>query len=113
MNMIHGKFRSIAVHVLACAVPALAGDLNPPAGAIGPTMKPLSEVEPRIAINATNTPGDADSMYRISNPGSYYLTGLLLIAPGKMGIEIANDDVTVDLNGYRMGGISGTQAGIR
>ncbi|MCH8150310.1 MAG: hypothetical protein IH987_20420, partial [Planctomycetes bacterium] len=38
-----------------------AGNLNPPSGPVTPTMKTLTEVEPRIAINATNTPGDASS----------------------------------------------------
>lgn len=92
---------------------AFAGDLNPPTGPIVATMKPLSEIEPRIPINATNTPGGTDCVFEISSPGSYYLTGLLLVAPGKYGIKISNDDITIDLNGYRIGGIAGTSAGIQ
>jgi len=52
-----------------------AGDLNPPPGPVASTMKTLSEVEPRIAVNSINTPGDADSLFKITQPGSYYLTG--------------------------------------
>ena len=50
------------------------GPLAPP-GAAAPTTKTLDQVEPRIAINSTNTPGDADSLYKITQPGSSYLTG--------------------------------------
>jgi len=81
------------------------GPLNPPAGTVTGTAKPLSEVEPRIAINATNTPGDADSVFRISQAGSYYLTGNVSAIPsGKSGIEITTSDVTVDLSGFRVEG---------
>ncbi|MFN0135449.1 MAG: right-handed parallel beta-helix repeat-containing protein [Phycisphaerae bacterium] len=91
---------------------ALAGDLNPPVEPVGPTFKTLGEVEPRIAINATNTPGDADSMFRITAPGSYYLTGNIQGVSGKSGIEIATNNVTIDLNGFVMLGSVGTLAGI-
>lgn len=81
---------------------ALAGPMTPPPGAPKATMKTLAEVEPRVAINATNTPGDADSVYRITQPGSYYLTGDLTGAPGKYTIQVEADGVTIDLNGYTM-----------
>ena len=38
-------------------------------------MKTLDQVEARIIVNATNTPGDGTNSYIISAPGSYYLTG--------------------------------------
>src|SRR5262245_46218450 len=44
------------------------GALTPP-GAPAPTMKTLDQLEPRIPINATNTPGDATSVYKITVPG--------------------------------------------
>ncbi len=78
-----------------------AGPLTPPAGPIAPTPGP----EPRIAINATNTPGDADSLFRITQPGSYYLTGNITGVAGKHGIEIAADDVTLDLGGFHLEGV--------
>ncbi len=79
---------------------AHAGSLNPP-GVPGSTMKPLDEVEPRIAINQTNTPGDSTATYIISQPGSYYLTENFT-SNFKHGILINADDVTVDLMGYRL-----------
>ncbi len=83
------------------AAGALAGPLNPPAGPIAPTAKPLAEVEPRAAVNATNTPGDDDSFFRITQSGSYYLTGNVVCdSPKMMGIEIAAQNVTLDLNGF-------------
>ena len=105
----------IAASVLAYAafvvVPpnglALAGDLDPPAGPITPTMKPLVEIEPRTAINATNTPGDADSIFKITQPGSYYLTGNITGVAAKNGIEIAADAVVLDLMGFQLNGWRG------
>ncbi len=84
---------------------ASAGPLNPPAGPIAPTPGP----EPRIAINSTNTPGDADSVFRIGQAGSYYLTDNMLIGPGDRGIEIAASSVTIDLNGFQIAGFGGLQ----
>ena len=77
------------------------GNLNPPA-APAPTMKTLDEVEPRIPVGTTTTPGDAEYEYIISASGSYYLTGN--IAASKGGIKIASNDVTLDLSGYTLSG---------
>ncbi|MCE7973300.1 MAG: hypothetical protein DYG92_03095 [Leptolyngbya sp. PLA1] len=93
----------------------LAGPLNPPAGPITSTGKTLSEIEPRIALTAANTPGDADSVFRITQPGSYYLTGRLQGEAFKNGIEIAlasQGVVTIDLNGFEMVGGTDTLRGI-
>lgn len=52
------KFATIAAAALvAVAGFAIAGPLTPPVGGVGSTMKTLTEVEPRFAINGTNTPG--------------------------------------------------------
>ncbi|MFT3683604.1 MAG: right-handed parallel beta-helix repeat-containing protein [Phycisphaerales bacterium] len=101
-----------ALAIMPAAAPALVGPINPPAGPVTSTAKPLTEVEPRIAINATNTPGDADSVYRITQPGSYYLTGNIAGVAGKSGIEIAVGRVTIDLKGFHMQGVAGSLAGI-
>ncbi len=90
---------------LAFASVAAAGPLTPPAGPVTSTYKTLTEVEPRTAINATNTPGDADSVYQITQPGSYYLTGNINGVVGKHGIEIAASGVTLDLNGFELAGV--------
>lgn len=89
---------------------ANAGPLNPPAGPIESTGKTLRDVEPRIAINSTNTPGDTDSVFRISSGGSYYLTGNVFASTGKSAIEIAASNVTIDLSGYSITTISNLAA---
>lgn len=100
---------------LAVGLAAHAGPLDPPAGPVAPAYKTLTEIEPRIAINATNTPGDSDSLYRIVQPGSYYLAGNITGVVGKHGIEIAAAGVTIDLAGFELRGVSGMGAfdGIR
>ena len=87
-----------------------AGPLNPPAGPVTSTYKTLTEVEPRIAINATNTPGDAigdpsPSLFKITQPGSYYLTGNITGVEDTHGIEIVASGVTLDLNGFDLLGV--------
>lgn len=94
------------------AATALGGPLNPPNGPITSTYKTLTEVEPRTAINADNTPGDADSVFKITAPGSYYLTAGFFATPGKHGIEIDASNITIDLNGFRIGGQNGSLDGI-
>jgi hypothetical protein len=75
-------------------------------------MKTLDQVEPRILINSTNTPGDADSVFKITQPGSYYLGQNLTGVAGKSGIEVTASNVTIDLNGFLMLGVAGSLAGI-
>lgn len=99
---------------MIASVLVVAGPLNPPAGAVSSTYKTLSEVEPRTAISAANTPGDADSVYRITQPGSYYLTSDVLAPAGKSAIEIASasaGEVAIDLNGFELRG-TGTHYGV-
>lgn len=91
--------------VASIAATTYAGPITPPPGPVASTYKTLSEVEPRIAINAINTRGDADSVYKITQPGSYYLTGNVTGQIGKHGIEIAASGVTVDLNGFEVVGV--------
>ncbi len=98
--------------VLGSVAMLTAGPLDPPAGPVAPTYKTLSEVEPRIAIGTATTPGDTDSVYKITIPGSYYLTGNVVGAAGKMGIEILTSGVTIDLMGFRLQGAVGSLDGI-
>lgn len=94
-----------------------AGPLNPPAGPIVSTGKTTQEIfdkvgssEPRVPISLSTTPGDANSLYKITQPGSYYLTGNITGVAGKHGIEIASGEVTLDLNGFTLQGIAGMGA---
>ena len=102
----------VSLAALAGAGWVVAGPLNPPAGPVSPTYKTLNEVEPGIPINATNTPGDADSVYRITQPGRYYLTGDIVGVAGKHGLEIECNHVTVDFKGYQARGVAGSLSGI-
>ena len=68
--------------------------------------------EPRIAINATNTPGNSLNTFRISEKGSYYLTGNFTGSSGKIGIEITSNNVTIDLMGFTIEGVAGSLDGI-
>lgn len=90
----------------------LAGPLNPPAGPITSTSKTLTEVEPRTAINTTNTPGNASAVFLVSQPGSYYLTGNITGVANKAVIYINSSNVTIDLNGFTIqGGTSAVSTG--
>ncbi|MCA9307861.1 MAG: hypothetical protein KDA16_15140, partial [Phycisphaerales bacterium] len=84
---------SVAV-VLSAAALLFAGDTNPPAGPVAPTMKTLEQVEPRTPI--------ASLPYNITAPGSYYLTGNLATAGN--GITVSASDVTIDLMGFTITG---------
>ena len=104
-----------ALTLVVTGVAILAGPLDPPAGALSSTYKTLTEVEPRIAINSTNTPGDADSVFKITKPGSYYLVADVSGPTGKSAIEVdfnTAPDVTIDLNGFTLRGAVGSLYGI-
>ncbi len=106
-----------AAGVAALSRLAQAGPLNPPAGPIAPTGKTVQEIydkvartdvgfaEPRIPVQSL--PGSATALHVISQPGSYYLTGNIEGVPGKRGIEIAADGVTVDCSGHELRGVAG------
>ncbi len=103
---------SAVLSVLGLIGVCQAGPLAPPAGPVVSTNKTLIEVEPRIAIDATNTPGDGDSLFKVTQPGSYYLTGNIQGVAGKHGIKIAANNVTIDLSGFVMVGGAGSLDGI-
>jgi parallel beta-helix repeat protein len=86
---------------------AEAGPLSPPAA---PASTPGPE--PRIAVNSTNTPGDATSVFRIIEPGSYYLTSNVIGQAGKHGILISAPEVMLDLNGFSLSGVGNALSAI-
>lgn len=100
--------------LICCLSPLLVfgqGSLTPP-GAPGATMRTLDQVEPRTPVDAIRTPGDANAIFVISQPGSYYLTTNVIGVSGVSGIRIDADNVTLDLNGFALIGVAGTQRGI-
>ncbi len=100
------------VTLAAFTATGFAGPLAPPVGPIASTGKTMSEVEPRIAINSVNTPGDADSVFKITQSGSYYLTGNIAGQSGKHAIQIAANNVTVDLSGFTIQAGAGSLVGV-
>jgi len=108
----HKRTVSTLALLAAVGTSALGGPITPPPGPVAGTYKTLIEVEPRTAINAVNTRGDANSTFRIAAPGSYYLTGNVTGEANKHGIEIAADNVSIDMMGFHVVGVSGSLSGI-
>lgn len=72
---------------------------------------PVSAADGQTVINQSKalagkvTPGDAPGFpVTISRSGSYVLSSNLTVPGGNFGIQIAVDDVTIDLNGFRIKG---------
>lgn len=102
--------RRLAVSA-AFVAPALArGPLNPPPGPVSSTMRTLAEIEPRIPIHTL--PGSPDTLHAITAPGHYVLTANLSGAQGKHAIQVAADNVAIDLNGFTISGVPGSLDGI-
>ncbi|MDQ6631762.1 MAG: hypothetical protein M3Y82_08370, partial [Verrucomicrobiota bacterium] len=85
------------------------GQLTPPAPP-APTMKTLSQIEPRTDV--LKLAGDASNLFIITNTGSYYLTTNIVGVAGKNGIQIVGGKVTLDLNGFAVMGAPGSLVGI-
>jgi parallel beta-helix repeat protein len=88
------------------------GNLPPPPGPVAPTMKTLSQVEPRTPIGAVPSTPIVSLPYAITAPGSYYLTSSLTGVSGSDGITISANDVTLDLSGFTLLGVAGSGNGI-
>jgi hypothetical protein len=78
------------------------GSLTPP-GAPAPTMKSLTQIEPRTPISA--------APFNITSPGSYYLTTNIVAGTG-YAISIATNYVTLDLNGFTISSADPGNSGI-
>jgi parallel beta-helix repeat protein len=100
----------LGVMIFAGVIWVYAGNLNPPAGPVAPTMKPLDQVEPRTPVQSL--PGSGSAVYVISQPGAYYLTGNITGVAGKYGIFVNADNVSLDLNGFAVIGVPSSADGI-
>ncbi|MFN0011587.1 MAG: right-handed parallel beta-helix repeat-containing protein [Phycisphaerales bacterium] len=108
--------------LLAVGSPALGGPLTPPGGPVTSTGKTTQEIfdkvaaaEPRTPLSAATTPGDGTCIFKITQPGSYYLTGILHGVSFQTGIRISltvPGGVTIDLNGFGVRGGADTLSGI-
>lgn len=87
------------------------GNLTP-SGAPAASMKTLEQIEPRTPVDATRTPGNFLAQFIITQPGSYYLTSNIVGVSGKRGIQIQTSNVTLDLNGFSMLGVTDALDGI-
>jgi Right handed beta helix region len=63
-------------------------------------------------IEVNSLPGDASSVFVISQPGSYCLGSNVVGVAGKNGIKIDADNVTLDLAGFGVLGVGGSLSGI-
>lgn len=72
----------------------------------------IAAQDPRTPVSAETTPGDGTALFVIDEPGSYYLTGDVTGRSGQVGIRIAADNVTLDLGGFALQGVTGSLSGI-
>ncbi len=90
----------LMVTAVMSTVPVHAGQLSPPTGSIAPTN--------RVQLDAQFI----SLPYTITQSGSYVLTSNLTGVSGQPGIQVSADNVTIDLNGFTLQGVSGSGAGI-
>jgi hypothetical protein len=90
--MTHASLAAIVIASVLLAAPATAAD--------GEVL-----IDQAAAIAGGITPGDEPGYpVTLSRPGKYKLTGSLRVPPNRNGIEITADNVTIDFNGFTMGG---------
>ena len=101
---------SLALTVGILTYATAQGPLTPPPGPPAPVYKTLAQIEPRTDV--ATLAGDANAMIVIAQPGSYFLSGNITISGTRVGIAIAANDVTLDLQGFTINGSATAPAGI-
>ncbi len=104
--------KPIVAFLLALPALALAQGSLTPAAAPAPTMRTLTQIEPRTPLES-GVPGvtvAANGGFVISAPGSYFLTANLAVSSGS-GIEITASNVTLDLSGFTISSTASPNAG--
>ncbi len=107
----NGRMNGRSVWVVgACALLVVGamvfgGPITPPGGAIASTGKTLDEIFNKIPAGGsgdgrTAIPGGTSTV-TINQPGSYVLTGNIVVSSGN-AVAISASNVTIDLNGYRL-----------
>ena len=86
---------------LSIALALLAGAL---VGAALLQPRSVAAVDGQVNINQATVMAAGGYPYRISQPGSYKLSGNLIVPAGGNGIFILADNVTLDLNGFSIMG---------
>lgn len=105
------KYAAVAALILlTCSTRSFGQGALTPSSGPAPSFRTLTQVEPRTPINTLTN--DSNASYIISIPGSYYLTDNLSGNTSKHGIRVDAVGVTIDLNGYLLEGVFGSQVGI-
>lgn len=91
---------AIVTLVVVLAGVVRAGPLDPPGG----PSSTAGVLRPGTPISSLP--------YTITQPGSYYLTGNLTGVSSQNGINIASNDVTLDLNGFTLQGVADSLSGV-
>ncbi len=94
------RAHTCALFLAASAVAFAQPSIDPPAGPIEESGRFGTLIE----LTQATAPGDSDSVFKISQPGSYVLTEDVVVPAFRIGIELASDDITLDLNGYAIRG---------
>jgi parallel beta-helix repeat protein len=79
-----------------------------PSGPPGPTFKTLGQIEAALERRRPIS----SLPYVISESGSYYVTTNLTGVTTNNGITISNSNVSLDLNGFTLTGVTGSYVGI-